>query len=138
MNLKNLYNKALDKLLDKEELFAKFMDLLDKKIEEARQMLFERFEWQCSQSAKSAKFMYSNRTMIGFKPEEGVRSALRHGTIVVGKLGVAETLQILLGCDHTDPKGMELAERIEKLYNEKCTAYKKNLHLNVGNYETPA
>ena len=118
MNLKNLYNKALDKLLDKEELFAKFMDLLDKKIEEARQMLFERFEWQCSQSAKSARFMYENNTMYGYVPGEGVESALKHGTTVIGQLGLAETLNILLGHDQThsvDPKTLDKADIIRRM-----------------------
>jgi len=61
-----------------------FMKLLDKKINEARDMLLERFDWQCSQPAKSAKFMYENGTMYGYKPEEGIRSALKHGTLAIG------------------------------------------------------
>lgn len=39
----------------------KFMKLLDTKIQEAREMLKERFDWICSQSPESAKFMYENR-----------------------------------------------------------------------------
>ena len=62
----------------------KFMSLLDKKIFEAKDMLIERFEWICSQDPKSASFMYENGTMYGYVPEEGIRSALKHGTIVVG------------------------------------------------------
>jgi len=89
------------------------MELLDKKIHEAKDMLLERYSWICSQSADSAKFMYENHTMLGYHPEEGIQSALRHGTIVIGQLGLAECLQILIDCDHTKPKGMELAKRIE-------------------------
>lgn len=62
----------------------KFMLLLDKKIDEAKDMLLERFEWICSQSPSSAKFMYENGLMAGYIPEEGIRSALRHGTLAVG------------------------------------------------------
>lgn len=62
----------------------KFMELLDQKIHEARDILLERYEWICSQSYEAAKFMYENGTMMGYKPEEGIRSALRHGTLVVG------------------------------------------------------
>ena len=40
-----------------------FMSLLDKKIHEAKDMLIERFEWICSQSPDSAKFMYENGLM---------------------------------------------------------------------------
>lgn len=115
-----------------------FMKLLDKKINEARDMLLERFDWICSQPAKSAKFMYENGTMYGYKPEEGIKSALKHGTLAIGQLGLAETLQILIGCDHTTKKGMELAERIEGLFKEKCAKFKKDLKLNFGVYYTPA
>lgn len=61
-----------------------FMTLLDKKIHEAKDMLLERFEYICSQSPESAKFMYENGTMYGYIPEEGIRSALKHGTLALG------------------------------------------------------
>ena len=115
-----------------------FINLLDKKIFEARDMLIERFNWICSQSPASAKFMYENGLMGGYKPEEGIRSALKHGTIVIGQLGLAETLQILIGCDHTTQKGMELAKRIEQLFKDRCAQFKKQYHLNFGVYYTPA
>ena len=115
-----------------------FMELLDKKIHEAKDMLIERFEWICSQSPKSAKFMYENDTMAGYIPEEGIRSALKHGTLVIGQLGLAETLQILIGCDHTEERGMEVAKRIETLFNKRCSEFKKEYKLNFGVYYTPA
>ena len=115
-----------------------FIKLLDKKINEARDMLLERFDWQCSQPAKSAKFMYENGTMYGYKPEEGIRSALKHGTLAIGQLGLAETLQILIGKDHTTKEGMQLAVEIETLFKEKCAKFKKDNKLNFGVYYTPA
>ena len=115
-----------------------FMVILDKAIEDARDMLIERFNWICSQSPDSAKFMYENGLMGGYHPEEGIRSALKHGTIVIGQLGLAETLQILIGCDHTTPHGMELAKRIEQLFKDRCAQFKKEYHLNFGVYYTPA
>lgn len=115
-----------------------FMKLLDKKIYEAKEQLIERFNWICSQSPDAAKFMYENGTFYGYKPEEGIRSALKHGTLAMGQLGLAEALQILIGCDHTDPKGMELAKTIEDLFKTKCAQYKKAYKLNFGVYYTPA
>ena len=115
-----------------------FMVILDKAIEDARDMLIERFNWICSQSPDSAKFMYENGLMGGYHPEEGIRSALKHGTIVIGQLGLAETLQILIGCDHTTYHGMELAKRIEQLFKDRCAQFKKEYHLNFGVYYTPA
>lgn len=120
------------------EVVEAFMKLLDKKINEAKDMLLERFDWQCSQPAKSAKFMYENNTMNGYVPAEGIKSALRHGTLVIGQLGVAEALQILIGKDHTTKEGMQLATEIEVLYRDKCAKFKKERKINFGNYCTPA
>ena len=120
------------------DMIENFMNLLDKKIHEARDMLLERFEWICAQSPASAKFMYENGTMSGYKPEEGIISALKHGTLVIGQLGLAEALQILIGCDYTDEQGMELAKRVEQLFKDRCAQFKKEEHLNFGVYYTPA
>ena len=115
-----------------------FMNILDKKIWEAKEMLLERFKYIASQTAASAKFMYENNTMAGYVPEEGIISALKHGTLALGQLGLAETLQILIGCDHTTDAGMELAKKIESLFKERCASYKEQYRLNFGVYYTPA
>lgn len=119
-------------------LVSNFMLLLDKKIHEAKDMLLERFEWICSQSPDSAKFMYENGVMEGYIPEEGIVSALKHGTLGVGQIGLAETLQILIGCDHTTDRGMEHAKKIEKLFYDRCAEFKKEYKLNFGTYFSPA
>lgn len=121
-----------------DNLIDNFMDLLDDKIHEAKDTLIERFEWICSQSPEAAKFMYENHTMIGYHPEEGIRSALKHGTIVIGQLGLAECLQILIGKDHTTPEGMDLAKQIEQLFKIRCAEFKQEYKLNFGVYYTPA
>ena len=115
-----------------------FMEKLDNKIHEAKDMLIERFEWICAQDPSSANFMWDNHTMAGYVPEEGIRSALKHGTIVIGQLGLAETLQILIGCDHTEKRGMEVAKQIEQLFKDRCAEFKKEYSLNFGVYYTPA
>ena len=115
-----------------------FMDILEDKIYEAKDMLIERFEFICSQPIESAKFMYENNTMAGYIPEEGIRSALKHGTLAIGQLGLAETLQILIGCDHTTEEGMKVAKKIEQLFKDKCAAFKEEYKLNFGVYYTPA
>ena len=114
-----------------------FMELLDKKIHEARDMLLERYKWIISQDPESAKFMYENNIMLGYDGKT-VESAMKHGTLVIGQIGLAETLQILIGKDHTTPEGMELAKRIEQLFKDRCAQFKKDLHLNIGVYYTPA
>ena len=121
-----------------DEMVEEFMKLLDLKIHEAKDMLIERFNWICSQNPASARFMYENGLMAGYVPEEGIRSALKHGTLALGQLGLAETLQILVGCDHTEPKGMELAKQIEGLFKQRCAEFKEKYKLNFGVYYTPA
>ena len=115
-----------------------FMNLLDQTIHDAKDMLIERFDWICSQNPASAKFMYENGLMAGYIPEEGIRSALKHGTLALGQLGLAEALQILIGKDHTSQEGMELAKRIEALFKERCAEFKEEYKLNFGVYYTPA
>lgn len=114
-----------------------FMILLDKKIGEAKDMLIERFNWICSQTPDSAPFMYENGTMAGYDGKN-ISSALKHGTLALGQLGLAECLQILIGKDHTDPEGMDAAKRIESLFKERCGEYKEKYHLNFGVYMSPA
>lgn len=114
-----------------------FMKLLDKKIHEAKDMLIERFNWICSQPMDAAKFMYENNTMAGYDGKN-ISSALKHGTLAMGQLGLAETLQLLINCDHTTEKGMELAKRIEQLFKDRCTQFKEEYKLNFGVYYTPA
>ena len=116
----------------------RFMQLLDTKIHEAKDMLLERFDYICSQSPESAKFMYENGTMEGYVPEEGIRSALKHGSLAVGQIGLAETLQLLIGTDQTTEKGMQLAKRIEALFRKRCDEFKEQYKLNFGVYYTPA
>lgn len=130
-------------ILEKENLkeifiIEEFMQLLDKKIYEAKDMLIERFNWICSQDPASAKFMYENNVMAGYIPEEGIRSALKHGTLAIGQIALAETLQILIGKNHTNPEGMKLAKRIEQLFKDRCAQFKEEYKLNFGVYMTPA
>lgn len=123
---------------DNSILIDRFLYNLDQKINEARIQLMERFEWICSQDPKSAKFMYENNLMAGYIPEEGIRSALKHGTLAMGQIGLAETLQILIGKDHTTKEGMELAKKIEGLFKQRCVEFKEQFKLNFGVYYSPA
>ena len=132
------HQRNLDIWTFPERLKRCFFDLLEQAILDAKDMLIERFEYICSQDASSAKFMYENGTMAGYKPEEGIRSALKHGTLAIGQLGLAECLQILIGYDHTTEKGMELAKQIEQLFKNCCTEFKQEYKLNFGVYYTPA
>ena len=121
---------------NKESLEEVFFYFLNKKIHEAKDMLIERFEWICSQNPASAKFMYENGLMAGYDGKN-IRSALKHGTLVIGQLGLAECLQLLIGTDHTTPEGMELAKKIESYFKKHCAQFKEEYKLNFGVYYTP-
>lgn len=138
MEAKEKYNTDIMMDRNDKSIIDLFFDILDEKIHEAKDMLIERFEYICSQNPASAKFMYENNVMAGYIPEEGIRSALRHGTLAIGQLGLAETLEILVGCNHTSVKGMDLAKRIEALFKQRCTEFKEEYKLNFGVYYTPA
>lgn len=122
---------------DRQILIDRFLYKLDQKIHEAKDMLIERFDYICSQPAASAKFMYENGLMAGYDGKT-TRSALKHGTLALGQLGLAETLQILIGQDHTTPEGMKLAKQIEQLFKDRCAEFKEQYSLNFGVYYTPA
>lgn len=123
-----------------------FFKILNSNLIDAKKILEERFWYICSQSSKAGQFMYENNTMHGFDGKD-IFSAMKHGTLAVGQIGLAETLQILIGKDHTSNEGMELAKKIEKLFNTKCSEFKHEKHhsdkygdfyLNYGVYYTPA
>jgi len=126
------------KMIPDKDIVDCFMDILDKAIFDAKDELLERFEHICAQSPSSAKFMWENNTMAGYIPEEGIKSAMKHGTLVIGQLGLAETLQILIGKDHTTSEGMDLAKSIEQLFKVRCAEFKQQYKLNFGVYYTPA
>lgn len=108
-------------------IIDEFFTILDTKIHEAKDMLLERFEWICSQPPESARFMWENNTMAGYVPKEGIRSALKHGTLAVGQIGLAETLQILIGTDHTTPEGMDLAKKSRAYSRQDAPSLRKSI-----------
>lgn len=138
MEAKKKVDKYLSNRAENSKYISEFLTILDKKIDEAKDMLIERFDYICSQNPASAKFMWENNTMAGYVPEEGIRSALKHGTLAIGQLGLAEALQILIECDHTTHEGMIYAKQIEALYKKKCAEFKEQYKLNFGVYYTPA
>ena len=114
-----------------------FIELLDKKIHEAKDMLIERYNYIISQNPESGRFMYENNVMSGFDGKT-IESAMKHGTLAIGQLGLAETLRILIDKDQTTEEGMQLAKRIEQLFKDRCSEFKKEYKLNFGVYFTPA
>ena len=123
--------------MEAERNVDKFFEILDKTIDEAKDMLLERYYWICSQSPKSAQFMYENGSIAGYIPEEGIQSAMKHCTLALGLIAVAETLILLIGKDQTTDEGMELAKRILQVFKDKANQYKEEYKLNFSVYYSP-
>lgn len=125
------------KVTETKSSIEEFLNLLIQKIDEAKDMLLERYNYIISQSPESGRFMYENNAMLGFDGKT-IESAMKHGTLAIGQLGLAETLQILIGRDHTTEEGMKLAKTIEKIFKDMCSEFKNKYKLNFGVYYTPA
>ena len=126
-----------ESLKNNTSILEEFFKILEIKLVEAKDMLIERYKFICSQSPDSAKFMYENGLMLGYDGKT-IESAMKHGTLALGQIGLAETLQILISKNHTTDEGMELAKRIESLFKIRCAEFKLENKLNIGVYYTPA
>ncbi|WP_346888720.1 anaerobic ribonucleoside-triphosphate reductase [Clostridium sp. UBA1056] len=102
--------------------------------------LVDRFKYICSQSAKSAPFMYKNKSMLGgeYESETCIYDVMKHGSQAIGYAGIAEMCQALFGKDHSDNKevhkfALSVVERISKFAEEASERY----DLNFGCYAAP-
>lgn len=102
--------------------------------------LLERFEIMIRQSPKSAPFMYQNNTIQDARNcDEDVFNALKHNTLAIGYLGVAEMCQALFGKNHVhDKKVHEFALSVVKRINEYAAEASERNNLNFSCYATPA
>lgn len=121
---------------DIEGFWNAFEDTL-KLVEKA---LLERFEILKSQSPKAAPFMYENGTIADAdKCKDNVFESIKHNTLAIGYIGIAEMCQALFGKDHSDDAqvhafALKVVSRINKFAKE---ASERN-GLNFGCYATPA
>ena len=102
--------------------------------------LLERFEIMIKQSPKSAPFMYQNNTIQDAREcEENVFNALKHNTLAIGYIGIAEMCQALFGKNHVhDDKVHAFALSVVKRINEFAAEASERNNLNFSCYATPA
>ena len=102
--------------------------------------LLERFEIMVRQSPKSAPFMYQNNTIQDARNcEKNVFNALKHNTLAIGYLGVAEMCQALFGKNHVHDKDVHaFALSVVKRINEYAAEASERNNLNFSCYATPA
>lgn len=114
-----------------------FFDKLDTMIQLCVDQLLERFEIQCRRKAKNYPFLMGQGVWIdsdGLKPEDEVREVLKHGTLTVGFIGLAETLKSLIGCHHGENEkaqilGLQIVAHMRKKIDEASQKYKLNFSL---------
>lgn len=106
----------------------------------AEKGLLERFEIMARQSPQSAPFMYLNGTMQDTeKCTDNVYDALKHNTLAIGYIGVAEMCQALFGENHLrSRKANEFALSVVKRISDFALEASERNNLNFSCYATPA
>lgn len=120
----------------------KFFDSLDKMMDASMDQLLDRFEIQASKHVYNYPFLMGEGVWKGsenLKPEDEVREVIKHGTLSVGFIGLAETLISLIGEHHGESeRAQELGLKIIKFMREKTDAKAKETKLNFSLLATPA
>lgn len=102
--------------------------------------LLERFEIMIRQSPKAAPYMYDNNTIQDAREcKENVFNALKHNTLAIGYLGIAEMCQAMFGKNHAqDEEVHKFALSVVKRINEFAAEASERNDLNFSCYATPA
>ena len=117
-----------------------FWEDLDKSLRICEQGLLERYAIIKKQSPKAAPFMYNNGTMVNAeKCTETVEESVKHNTLGIGLIGIAEMCKALFGKTHDEDEEVHkfALSVVEHIYNYAKEASERN-DLNFGCYFTPA
>ena len=117
-----------------------FWEDFEKTLALAEQALLERFDVMVCQKVQSAPFMYMNGTIAdGQNCFDTVYDSLRHNTLAIGYLGVAEMCQALFGENHVhSKKAHAFALSVVQRINEYAKEASERNDLNFSCYATPA
>ena len=119
-----------------------FYEELDETMDLVKNQLLQRFECQCSKTRSNFKFLLGSGVWINSEKMDNttkLRTVLKHGTLSIGFIGLAETLKSLIGEHHGESeKAQKLGIEIIKHMREKCDEYTKEYNLNFTCLATPA
>lgn len=118
-----------------------FWKELDEVLHLTELSLVDRFYHVCKQSVASAKFMYENGTIsdYGQASFKGVYEAMKHGTLAVGYIGIAEMCQALFGKDHSEDDDVwKFALSVVKHISDFAKEASERNNLNFSCYAAPA
>ena len=121
------------------DLFG-FWNAFEETLKLCEKGLLERFEIMARQSPKAAPFMYENNTMQDTRNcKENVFNMLKHNTLGIGYIGIAEMCQALFGKNHVHNKDVHaFALSVVKRINEFATEASERNDLNFSCYSAPA
>ena len=126
------YNKEVKKI---------FLNKLEKYTDIAARQLYDRYKFQCSAVAKQFPLLMSGlwQGSENLKPNDKVESVLKHGTLGIGFIGLAECLTVLTGKHHAESeKAQKLGIEIITQMKESCDKYSERYDLNYSLLATPA
>lgn len=119
-----------------------FYKELDKMLDLCIGELMDRFEYQGKQKARTTDFMMREgvwRYGETLDPDDEVRELLKHGTISIGMVGIAECMKALFGKTHDeDPDVWNFAYNLVKYIRTYCDKMSDEKDMNVTCYATPA
>ncbi|MDE7389353.1 MAG: anaerobic ribonucleoside triphosphate reductase [Lachnospiraceae bacterium] len=114
-----------------------FYEQLDRKIDLIIDQLLARFEIQCSKTVRNYPFLMGQGVWIDSEklgPNDSIREVLKHGTLTLGFIGLAECLKALVGKHHGESKesqnlGFEIVGYMRKRMDEASQKYGLNFSL---------
>ena len=119
-----------------------FFEDLDRKIDLVIDQLLDRFRIQCAKRVRNYPFLMGEGVWIDSEklgPDDEVGEVLKHGTLTLGFIGLAECLKALIGSHHGESEeaqnlGLEIVGHMRKRMDEASEKY----HLNFSLIATPA
>lgn len=123
---------------DLEGFYQELDDLMDL----VKDQLLERFEIQCNKRVYNFPFLLGQGIWIDserLKPNDKLRRVLKHGTLSIGFIGLAECLKALIGEHHGESeKAEKLGLEIINHMRKRCDDYAEKYKLNFTLLATPA
>ena len=121
---------------------AKFMRLLDGMLSTVLKQLLDRFEVQGKRKVKNFPFLMGQGNWLGsekLNEDDEIREVLKHGTLSIGFIGLAEALVALIGHHHGESdEAQQLGLAIISRIRDFCDAKSEEYGLNVTCLATPA
>ena len=119
-----------------------FYEELSKTMELVRDQLLERFEIQCNKRCYNFPFLIEQGVWTNgdtLKPTDRMRKILKHGSLTIGFIGLAETLKALIGYHHGESEeAQKLGYEIIKFMRNKTDEFSREYNLNFTLIATPA